>query len=484
MQDLREIEAEGEAEAAIDAPLVRPSLLAFFRDRDHTRGHLLVSVLVLALPSILTMTFSFGLFQVLELKFLGRLGEHALAAAGSSDQVLRQGLMLAVMGMTVASQMMIARLVGAGQVERAEHVAGQTFVLGAVLALVAALIGGLFPEPLVRLIARDAEVIALATVYVRIVFLTFFVMISGQIFSTVLNGAGDTTTPMITSFVVTPVSIVAQWSFTFGHLGLPELGIAGIPLGAALGGACGAAVSLFMLFSGRCRVHLRARHLVPDFAVLGRMLAMSWQPALHMVARSLMVMFFMVMAGRLGGKVQAAYTIGLRLEMLAIMLAFPIANACATLVGQNLGAGNLGRAWRAVWASSAVELAALWPLALAVFLFRHPLVAQFASDPEVAALASEYLVYSSSILAFYGLYFVAFRTLQAAGDMNSPMIISVSTAALVGAPLGWWLATKSDLGATGMWIANLVYALLNAGLMIAWLLRGAWARRHAHAPVH
>jgi Na+-driven multidrug efflux pump len=177
--------------------------------------------------------------------------------------------------------------------------------------------------------------------------------------------------------------------------------------------------------------------------------------------------------------VQAAYTIGLRLEMLAIMLAFPIANACATLVGQNLGAGNLPRAWRAIWASSVVELAALWPLALAVFVFRHPLVAQFASDPEVAALASEYLVYSSSILAFYGLYFVAFRTLQAAGDMNSPMIISVSTAALVGAPLGWWLATQSDLGATGMWIANLVYALLNAGLMIAWLLRGSWARRHA-----
>ena len=67
----------------------------------------------------------------------------------------------------------------------------------------------------------------------------------------------------------------------------------------------------------------------------------------------------MIMAGRLGGKVQAAYTIGLRLEMLAIMLAFPIANACATLVGQNLGARNLGRAWSAIWASSAVELAAI-----------------------------------------------------------------------------------------------------------------------------
>jgi len=95
-------------------------------------------------------------------------------------------------------------------------------------------------------------------------------------------------------------------------------------------------------------------------------------------------------------------------------------------------------------------------------------------------MAAEYLVYSCGILAFYGLYFVAFRTLQASGDMNSPMIISVSSAVLVGAPLGWWLATRTDLGATGMWIANLVYAVLNAGLMIGWLLTGRWAKRHAN----
>ena len=238
MQDITELEAQAEAK------LERQTLVGFFRDRDHTSGNLLVSVLVLALPSILTTTFSFGLFQMIELSFLGRLGEHALAAAGSSDQVLRQGMMLLVMGMTVASQMMISRLVGAGQLDRAEHVAGQSFVLGAGLALIAALTGGLFPETLVRLIATDPDVIALATVYVRIVFLTFFVMIASQIFSTVLNGAGDTTTPMITSFIVTPIAIFCQWALTFGHAGIPAIGIAGLPLGAAIGGACGATVSL------------------------------------------------------------------------------------------------------------------------------------------------------------------------------------------------------------------------------------------------
>jgi len=478
VQEAPEVD-QSEVEIEVEGALERQSLLGLLRDRDHTQGSLLVSVLVVALPSVVTMVFSFGVFQVLELSFLGRLGNQAVAAAGASDQTLRQLLlMLPAMGVSVASQMMIARFVGSGLLEKAEHVAGQSFVLAAGLALFAALTGGLFPGPLVRLVASDPEVIALATVYARIVFLTFFAMIAGQIFAGTLSGAGDTTTSMMTSFIATPISIFFEWALTFGHAGLPALGIAGIPLGSAIGGVCSAGISLYMLFSGRCRVHLRLRHLVPDWDELYRLVSVAWQPALHMFARSLMIVFFMTMAGHLGGKVQAAYTIGLRLEMLAIMLAFPIANACATLVGQNLGAGDVARAWRAIWVTSGVELAALWPLALGVFLFRHQLVSFFASDPEVAEMASQYLVYSSSILMFYGLYFVAFRTLQASGDMNSPMLISVGSAVLVGAPLAYYLSVRGDLGPTGMWIANVIYALLNAGLMVAWLLTGRWTRRH------
>jgi Na+-driven multidrug efflux pump len=157
MQEAQQVDAS-EVEAEVEGVLERQSLLALLRDRDHTQGNLLVSVLVLALPSVFTTAFSFGVFQVLELSFLGRLGEHALAAAGSSDQILRQGLMMLAMGMSVASQMMIARFVGSGRVDGAEHVAGQSYVLAAGLAVFAALTGGLFPEKLVRLVAFDPEV--------------------------------------------------------------------------------------------------------------------------------------------------------------------------------------------------------------------------------------------------------------------------------------------------------------------------------------
>jgi Na+-driven multidrug efflux pump len=169
--------------------------------------------------------------------------------------------------------------------------------------------------------------------------------------------------------------------------------------------------------------------------------------------------------------------------MISIMVAFPLANACATLVSQNLGAGDLRRAWHTIFVSAGVSMLALWPAALTLYLLRDRFVSLFTQDPEVARLATEYLGYSSAILCFYGFYFIAFRTLQAAGDMRAPMLISVATAALLGAPLGFYLSTQTDAGASGMWLANFVYAAVNCTITVSWLLLGRWARPHMASAV-
>jgi putative MATE family efflux protein len=426
------------------------------RDRDHTQGNLLVSVAVL--------------------RFLSLLGEAQVAAAGATNQTLRQILMLFLLGLGVSAQMRIARYVGAAEADAADHAAGQCFVLGAGIALLAFVTGGLFPELCIALVTKDPDVARQAVPYLQILFLAAGATIAMQLFASVLQGAGDATTPMLVSLLVLPVSILAEWVLAFGHLGVPALGIRGIALGAAIGTGTGAAVAAWTLLAGRARVHLHARHFRPDWPVLRSLLATAWQPALHMVARTFMVFFFMALAGRLGGEVQAAYTIGLRIEMLAIMVAFPISNACATLVGQSLGAGDPERAWRAIFASAGVTMLLLWPAALLLYWKRATFVSFFASDPAVAAIATEYLGYSSVVLLFYSVYFVAFRSLQAAGDMRAPMLISIGVVLCVGGPLAYGLAVVGDWGATGMWIANLVNGGVNCSLMVLWLARGHWAR--------
>jgi putative MATE family efflux protein len=456
----------------------RRSWLARVRDRDHTRGSLLGSVLVLSLPAIFASLAGAGSMQIGEMWITGRLGTDALAAANSASQTFRQLTMLFLMGVQTATQMFIARMVGAQQREQAERVAGQSLLAGFAFWVLAALASLLFVDPLARLMSPDAEVAAGIAVFAHITFALLIGPIAIQLGASVLAGAGDATTPMLANFVSAAVMLVAQYALAFGSFGLPPLGLAGIALGAGIGALAGGALILRALVRGEGRVHLRRAHLRPDRALLLRLLGSSWQPSLHMLARTGILMFFTIFAGRLGPEVVAAYGIGVRVEMVAIMIAFPISNACATLVGQNLGAGRPERIWPAVRMSFIATSAALWPLAGALLLWRETFVAQFTSDPVVAAHATEYLAYTSVLLLFYGLYFVAFRTLQAAGDMLTPMFISVGAAFGAGIPLAVLLGSRLELGATGMWIANLVYALINAALMLVWLGRAKWLRGH------
>jgi putative MATE family efflux protein len=454
---------------------------ARLREHDPARDGLVAGVIALSLPSIAQSVLAFGSYQLGDLYLTGRLGPAAIAAAGATNQTLRQVVFLLLMGLGTAAQMLVARLVGAGRHAEAEHVAGQVLWVGAALWAATAAVGLGLAEPMVRLVARDPEVIALGADFVRIAFPFVATAVFSQLATAVLLGAGDSYTPMLASFVTTPLALGFEWLLAFGHFGLPALGMSGIALGGGLGGLAGSWLLARALLRGEGRVRLDLAALRPDAAVIRQVLRFSWQPSLHMVARTGITFFFMALAGRLGGEVQAAYTIGQRVEMLAFMVAFPVANACATLVGQNLGAGSLPRAWRAIWVSAGLEVALMWPSALLLYLGRAWLVRAFTDDAAVAALAAEYLAYSSALLFFSGLYFVAFRSLQAAGDMNSPMLISIALAAGLGIPLALALTQRAELGATGMWIANLAYGVANTLVMVAWLLTGRWTRRHGPA---
>jgi putative MATE family efflux protein len=447
------------------------------RNRDHTRGSVLGSLAVLALPSILMSLVGGALYQLFDLKFVGALGATAIAVVGMTNQTVRQAGFLMVMGTSIATQSMIARLIGEGRGAAAEHVAGQAFFVGGVLAATFALVGGLFPAQLLGWVTNDPIALATGTPYVRLVFLLMAGQIFVPLFASILSAAGETTTPLLITLLSAPVSVFAEWCLIFGHFSLPELGLTGVPWGMATGSVVSLGISFWALFTGRVRIHVRLHHLIPERALLGQLLAIAWQPAMQMVSRTLIVFYFMWLAGHIGTEVQAAYTVGLRLEMIAFMVAFPLANACATLVGQNLGAGNVQRAWRSIRVGMAVEVVVLWAFAAAILLFRAPVVGFFTGDPDVAAIASDYLWYAALGLSYYGLYFIAFRALQAAGDMTAPMLISIGCAVLLGAPLAWYLAVvRTDLGASGMWMANVAYGVVNTTLTVGWLLGGRWTR--------
>jgi len=240
------------------------------------------------------------------------------------------------------------------------------------------------------------------------------------------------------------------------------------------------ALALYVLFSGAVRVHLRRHHLVPDLALFRRIAALSWPPALQMVGGFVVTVFFIRTLGEFGEKAQAAYSIGLRLGMVGPMLAFPLAGACATLVGQNLGAGDVPRAWRALFVGLAAHATLLWSVGGALALFRGEILAAFTDDPEVIRLGSQLMLFQAGNFVAWGLYFVLFRALQGAGDVRVSMLLSLGSSLFVTLPLG--LALARSHGPTGVFAASLVGSVVVTTCTGAWVATGRWTRAAAAKP--
>ena len=444
--------------------------------RDHTRGSLLASLFALALPMIAT-SLLFLAFQVTDLAFISRLGDAPMTSVIIVNQVLRQIVMMMVMGLSFGSQALIARAIGEGRRDRAEHLAGQVVFLGGVFSAIVAAVGFAVPDYLFSLAGADPNFAVYGVPYLRLVYAFTFGMAGMQLFAAILGGAGDTTTPFLVIAIQISVGIFTEWVLIFGNLGAPALGVQGVALGIAAGNGLGMIIGLGVLFRGGSRVHLRLRHLRPDGESIRTLLSLSWPPALQMGSQSLMIAIFLRLADEFGENVQTAYAIGLRVGMIIPMVCFPLAGACATLVGQALGSGNVPRAWRALRIGLQVHCSIMWTFALILFFFRTPLMGLLSDNPTVIEIGSEYILYLSGAAFFWGFYFVFFRSLQGAGDMRVPMLISLGSTFLVALPLAYVLTQYTDLGRQGLWIAILVSTAVTTtgtGLRIA---SGVWTRR-------
>ncbi|MCP5040152.1 MAG: MATE family efflux transporter [bacterium] len=449
------------------------------RGRDHTRGNLYGSLVVLSLPMVATSLFGGVVFQMGDLKLISTLGTDAMTAIIVTNQTVRQVFVMLIMGASFGAQGMVARAIGNGNQESADHVAGQVILLGGVLWLFMAALGLFLPGQMLAAMKVSPEVLEVGIPYVQLVMTLSFGMIFVFLCNSILTGAGDTTTPFIVAVVQALVSLTAEYCLIFGAFGIAPMGIRGAALGLIFGQGISTIIIMSTILRGKTRIHLRGRHLRPDPVVLRAIIGQSWPPAIQMVSSFLVTIYFVRMMGGFGDTPQAAYSIGLRLGMVAPMIAFPLAGATATLVGQNLGAGNRHRTWMSLWAGLSVHATLMIVLALALFFYRVPFLRAFSSDAAVIEIGDEMLFYQSLTFVAMAFYFPFFRALQGAGDVMFAMIVSVGSA-LFNLVLGTWLAEAQGYGPTGIFVSGLISSVLVTVVLTAYILSGRWTRRSPH----
>ena len=164
----------------------------------------------------------------------------------------------------------------------------------------------------------------------------------------------------------------------------------------------------------------------------------------------------------------------IRLMMFTLMPAWGMSNAAATLVGQNLGAGEPARAEASVWRIGWYNMAFTVAVSVVFFLFPRELMMLFTADRAVVDVGAEWLRILSYSYFVYGWWMVAVQAFNGAGDTVTPTKINLVFFWLIQIPLAWALALHLDLQATGVFWAVFV-SETSVGLFTLWLFsRGGW----------
>jgi putative MATE family efflux protein len=403
-------------------------------------------------------------------------------------------------GFTVAGTVLVAQNKGAGHLDRISDVAGQTIAFVVGLSVVFSVAGYVLAPWMLELIGATpgSEVFRLSMAYTRTMFLGIPFVFGFFIFQSLLQGWGDTKTPLylmllgvVLNVVVDPFLILGfQNNLVFEVTGLTALqtrlfeatgfagyGVQGAAVATIASRGVGAVIAIGLLLSGRVGIHLSPRDFVPTRETVRKIVRIGAPASVEMSTQSLGVTVVTALVALAGAEAVAAFGIGTRITSLVVLPALGLARGTETVVGQNLGARQADRARRAVFASAGVIAAVLLGVSAVVFSYATPIVNVFITGEgaaSVVALGADYLRIVGLTYVFLGVFHVVQGAYRGSGSTRLAMVFGIVGLILLRVPPAYAFVAWFDMGATGVWygiaLANVLMVLASG----AYFLRGTW----------
>lgn len=445
---------------------VRPALL--------TAGPITPALLRLAWPVFLARALH-TLYGVADTIWVGRLGADAVAAVSTgffaSWALIGIGTML-VAGVTA----LVSQAVGAGRDEEAARVVSTGLGLAAATGTVVAVLGWFGAPLLFRALFDDPHVVALGSTYLSLISLAAPAMYVVFVVEATYRSCGDSRTPMLVALAGTLLNVVLDPLLILGVGPLPRLEVAGAAVATLVGEGASLALAATLALGGRFPLRLRGAGASPSAFRAGQILRIGAPEAVIDFLFSAVYLFLAHVTGAFGAAATAALGIVNRLESVTYLTAAAVGMAVATMVGQNLGARQPGRAEASARAGGRVVTGLAAGLTVVFLAAPRLVVGLFTSDPEVVEQAVLFLRIVAISQVFMGWELVYGQAFVGAGDTLPPMVISAGTS-LARIPLAWWLAFGTPAGTEGIWWTISLTGILRGVLIVAWFRLGRWKER-------
>ncbi len=391
---------------------------------DYTSGPIGRAIFLLAVPMVLEMVME-SLFAVTDVFFVARLGASAIATVGLTESMMIVVYTLA-MGLAISTAAIVARRVGERDIDAAARAAVQAIVIGAVVSSVIAASGAVFAPELLALMGASSDVIRSGTTFARVMLggsATAFMLF---VINSSFRGAGDAAVSMRVLWVSNAINIVLGPLLIFGVGPLPQLGVTGAAVATTFGRGVGVLIALYFLVRGSGHLRVARRHIVLEWETITRILRLSLNGTFQVLVGTLSWIALVRLMATFGSAAMAGYTIAVRMVMFALLPAWGLGNAAATMVGQALGASNPARAESAVWTAARYNVVFLGLMGLLFFVCAPHIVHAFTTDAAVSSVAVFGLRVMAAGFPFFAFGMTLTQSFNGAGDTATPTRINVA----------------------------------------------------------
>jgi putative MATE family efflux protein len=439
---------------------------------DYTTAPIGRAVIMLAVPMVMEMAME-SIFAIVDVFWVAHLGAHAVATVGLTESMLTI-IYTAAMGLSIGATALVARRTGEHDPAGAARVAGQSIIIGLIVSTLIALIAAPRAEALLRLMGATPDVVETGSGFTRVMLGGNATVVLLFLINAVFRGSGDAAIAMRVLWFGNFLNLVLGPCFIFGLGPFPELGVMGAAVATNIGRGTAVLYQLAVLTRGNGRVRVKARDLGIDLSIMRSVLRLSGSGTFQILIGTASYVGLVRILSTFGSSALAGYTIGIRVIVFALLPAFGISNASATMVGQNLGAGRPDRAEQSAWTAARYNMLFLGSVGVVFLIAARHIASLFSQDPVVLAYAVACLRIVSLGFVFYACGMVLTQAFNGAGDTWTPTVINLFVFWLWEIPLAWFLSSRAGFGAQGVFVALAVAYSTLAMVSVVIFRRGRW----------
>ena len=440
---------------------------------DMLNGPILKNILLFSLPIFLGSVFQ-QLYNMVDSVVVGKyVSANALAAVGSTG-TLTMMLVGIMMGFPTGASVVAAQFAGAGERDKIKRTISTSLYFLLALSVVLTVVGLLLARRIMGWVNVPEEVLPDALAYFRIYIAGMIFMALYNFFASFLRALGDSVTPLIFLIIASLLNIAGDLFFVLAlHMGVP-----GVAIATVLAQAISAALCYLYVTRKSEYFQFGKGEMVFDRSLFKDILRLGLPSSIQASVASLGMVLVQGLINSYGAVSMAAYTSASKMEQLCNLPLSGVSMGLSLYVGQNIGAGQQGRAKKGL-AQSLVFCAVVSALLSAVIYFTgHAIMHLFVNDTdaEVINVGAEFMRLWAPLIFFHALSQCLISFLRGAGDSLNSMIAMFFDLGVRSA-MAYVFALALGLGFMGIaysipcgWIGSTIYA---AALFFA----GVWKKK-------